>query len=195
MWQLKDTLAEQGTSESLSFPLFLAFSPIILNTSSSAVSSCFLLRIEKVGSNKIPCTSLCMGTPRNPDILRFLLLSKPPSAVALEIQVHGCARLVPTFAPTLFVFMWRKTSVFEHEWSDAAVASHAWVRSYSTWLEYPTGLVLGSNTLTQLSDQTNWVWDCVCVCVLYMAVSLYMCDPFVHLYGSLCTTVCSPPLP
>ena len=45
-------------------------------------------------------------------------------------------------------------------------AIHAWVRLYSTWLQYPAGLGMGSNTLTQLSDQTNWVWNygCAHVC-------------------------------
>lgn len=56
-------------------------------------------------------------------------------------------------------------SVFEHEWADVVAALHAWVRLYSTWLQNPTGLAMGGNTLTQLSDQTNWVWDFVCTCV------------------------------
>lgn len=65
-------------------------------------------------------------------------------------------------------------SVFEHEWADVVVALHAWVRLYSTWLQYPAGLEMGSNTLTQLSDQTNWVWEYVYACVC-RGTLVYVC--------------------
>lgn len=53
------------------------------------------------------------------------------------------------------------------------VALHAWVRLHSTWLEHPAGLRRGSNTLTQLPDRTNWVWDIVHAC-------LWVCWTFLH---------------
>lgn len=68
----------------------------------------------------------------------------------------------------------KQCTIFEHECADVVVALHAWVRLYSTWLQYPTGLEMRSNTLTQLSHQTNWVWVYVYVCVCRRS-SVYVC--------------------
>lgn len=47
---------------------------------------------------------------------------------------------------------------------------------YIILLQYPKGSGMGSNTLTQLSDQTNWVWDYVCICRKTSAL-MYVSDP------------------
>lgn len=86
-------------------------------------------------------------------------------------------------------------SVFEHEWADVVVASHAWVRLYSTWLQYPTGFQMGSNTLTQLSDQINWVWDCVYARVwrrMRLEVCIKSC-PLLPFYSTVHVWLCLSP--
>lgn len=152
----------------------------------SAVSSCFALRLEakkEQGGIKtllypfilhawmhrntlIPSYEQTKHHIRTEAKMLTFCIGRNNILLIKYTQSHNNSHTHTHTLKPIFVFTQRQTrgeqpSVFEHEWADVVVALHAWVRLYSTWLQYPTGLQMGSNTLTQLSDQTNWVWDCV----------------------------------